>query len=237
MDSGSARSGGRWAGSTSMRSPACTLCASLAALPLRTTFPDSISSCTRVRESSGQVRATKRSRRWPASSAVTVMRNFSGLGSADTGVSVAKGGEHTVMHGSSRKAPALGKRPLHGDKPEKNPHPGKRRVRHPGRKMRRRPEAGATGEKAPGLTGVFRVFRSKERIQDDQSGADGDCGIRYVEDRPGIENFPGEKTDPHFQKIGDGAVNDAIREISGGAAQHQSETRRVKGGGVAAGNQ
>ena len=60
--------------------------------------------------------------------------------------------------------------------------------------------------------------RRKKNFEKNEDGADGDGGIGDVEGGPGIEDSSGEEAEPHFQEIGDGAVEEAVGEITGGAA-------------------
>ena len=62
-------------------------------------------------------------------------------------------------------------------------------------------------------------FRWREhQIQDQEDRADGDGGVGYVEGGPAIS------AEPDFEEVGDGAVEDAIGDVAGGAAEQESET-------------
>jgi hypothetical protein len=71
------------------------------------------------------------------------------------------------------------------------------------------------------LAGAER--EGEKDFEKNEDGADGDGGIGDVEGRPGIEERKVEKAEPDFQKIGDGAVKEAVREIAGGAAEKQGQ--------------
>src|SRR6267378_4297914 len=67
-------------------------------------------------------------------------------------------------------------------------------------------------------------------FEKNEHGADGDGGVGDVEGGPGIEEGKVEEAEPDFQKIGDSAVEKAIGEIAGGAAEKQGDA----GGGARA---
>jgi hypothetical protein len=60
-------------------------------------------------------------------------------------------------------------------------------------------------------------------FEKNEEGADGYGGVGDVEGGPGIEEGKVQETEPDFQKIGDGAVEEAVGEIAGGATEKQSE--------------
>ena len=77
----------------------------------------------------------------------------------------------------------------------------------------------------PRLGGFGRgVFGAEEDIKDDEGGADGDGGVGGVEGRIMV------RAQPNFEEIGDGAVEDTIGDVTGGAA----EKKREASGGEAA---
>src|SRR5579883_3414725 len=77
----------------------------------------------------------------------------------------------------------------------------------------------------------------EEDIEDEEEGANGNGGVGDIEGGPGIEDGKRNETQPDFEEIGDRAMDDAIGEIAGGAAQEQREADSVDGAGVAPGNQ
>src|ERR1700676_1791690 len=84
---------------------------------------------------------------------------------------------------------------------------------------------------------VFYVRAREEGVQDDKNGANGNGGIGNVESGPGIEDLPGKGVEIYHQEIGDGAVDDAVGEVSGGTAKKEGESGGVERGGVATGDQ
>ena len=87
------------------------------------------------------------------------------------------------------------------------------------------------------LFGVGFWLGVEEDVGDQEDGADGDGGIGDVEGGPRVEDGEWEKAEPDFEEVGDGAVDDAVREIAGGAAQKECESRGVDGAGIAAGHE
>ena len=63
----------------------------------------------------------------------------------------------------------------------------------------------------------------KEHIENQEDRTDGDGRVGYVKSRPAV----GAEED--FEKIGDAAVNDAIRYVAGGSAQEQGKTSGIEG--------
>ena len=61
------------------------------------------------------------------------------------------------------------------------------------------------------------MFGAQEHVEDDERRADGDGGVGHVESRPVIG------AEPDFKEVGDGAVNDAVGGVCGGAAEELSE--------------
>ena len=70
------------------------------------------------------------------------------------------------------------------------------------------------------------VFGAEEDVENDERGADGDGGVGDVEG--GIVVV----AEADFEEVGDGAVEDAIGDVAGGAAE---EEREAGGGHGAAG--
>ena len=52
-----------------------------------------------------------------------------------------------------------------------------------------------------------------------------------------VEDGEWEKAEPDFEEVGDGAVDDAVREIARRAAEKECESRGVDGAGIAAGHE
>ncbi len=78
---------------------------------------------------------------------------------------------------------------------------------------------------------TLRVFWPEEDVENDEGGADGDGGVRDVEGGPMV----GAEED--FEEIGDRAVDDAVGEIAGGAAEEEREAGGVEGRDVLAAHQ
>ncbi len=85
------------------------------------------------------------------------------------------------------------------------------------------------------LFGVGFWLGVEEDVGDQEDGTDGDGGIGDVEGGPRVEDGEWEKAEPDFEEVGDGAVDDAVREIAGGAAEQERESRGVDGAGIASG--
>src|SRR5712664_635617 len=67
------------------------------------------------------------------------------------------------------------------------------------------------------------VFVEEEHVEDDQGGADCDRGIGDVEGRPVVA------AEPDFEEIRDGAMDDTIGYVAGGAAEQKREARSGQG--------
>ena len=78
---------------------------------------------------------------------------------------------------------------------------------------------------------------SEQDVNEDEYSADGDGGIRDVEGGPGIESLPSQKRKIDLQKIGDGAVKDAIRDVACGSAEEKSEASGICAADAAAGDE
>ena len=74
------------------------------------------------------------------------------------------------------------------------------------------------------------MFVEEEDVDDDEGGADGDGGVGYVEGRPVIA------AEPDFEEVCHGAVDDAVRHISGGTAEEKSKTGGSKTTATVAGD-
>src|SRR5208282_5135934 len=70
-----------------------------------------------------------------------------------------------------------------------------------------------------------------------QHCANRDGRIGHIESRPGMKDAQGNESQPNFQKIGDGAMENTVRNVAGGAAEEQRETRRLQNSSAAAGHQ
>lgn len=75
------------------------------------------------------------------------------------------------------------------------------------------------------------MFGGEEDVEDKEDGADGDGGVGDIEGGPAV----GAK--PNFKEIGDSTVENAIGNISGGAAENQGYARAGECGGGFIGNQ
>jgi len=62
------------------------------------------------------------------------------------------------------------------------------------------------------------VFVEEEYVDNDEDGADGDCGVGDVEGGPMVA------AEPDFEEVCDRTVDDAIGYIAGGPAQQERET-------------
>jgi hypothetical protein len=71
------------------------------------------------------------------------------------------------------------------------------------------------------LAGAER--EGEKDFEKNEDGADGDGGVGDVEGGPGIEEGKVQEAEPDFQKIGDGAVEEAVGEIAGGATEKHGE--------------
>src|ERR1700733_14546399 len=62
------------------------------------------------------------------------------------------------------------------------------------------------------------MFGAEEDVENDQRGADGDGGVGDVES--GIV----KAAEAEFEKVGDGAVEDAVGDVAGGSAEEERQT-------------
>ena len=62
-------------------------------------------------------------------------------------------------------------------------------------------------------SGVVVTCGAEEDVENDEGGADGDGGVGYVEG--GIVVV----AEADFEEVGDGAVEDAVGDVAGGAAE------------------
>src|SRR5437016_2152672 len=73
---------------------------------------------------------------------------------------------------------------------------------------------------------------AKYYVKKDKNGANSNGGIRDVEGGPRIESLPGKEMKIDLDEIGDGAVEDAIGDVAGGAAEEKREAGGVKGADI-----